>query len=688
MSGLNKYQSYLLEAAFKGAVKNKPNTSTLLAWYEENNDIKKRIDFSSIWLDADKIPLEAPKLITGENYSVKYGNIDVDVLRYYKDIPLYKVQGTSASFYNELLTDSIESSFGTGYAVELTDTFGSKVPFGLNKWIADPTTGIVTFIENTPNGYSSPFYISFYRYIGRKGNNGILTTDGHQTMLPGYVPTDNKSLVTKEYVDNNVTDVSSIVKKLIPNTPPTFEKKDLEIVNKHRKGQLVTTTDEPVDVVYIEDSEIKVRVPQFWDEDKKGFFDIYINNNLLYEAKMEDLENDNYNKNYLDVESIVESYPGDIVADDFYKSINLIIKLTYLSHISPYIPSPSYPIFSVKVRWYSTINKEGYYSNSTYIGLDNYYKEGLISKVNFNNVRFQNKYISGVPAMIENDAFIFSSNVSTINRFKKNMHGHLSITNIFDKDIIPKKTYPSFGLPIEINEPVVIPKNVYLERMHIAIESRNLDDELNSFSEYDWTLRVDSVSNESNRVTSPDSNGLNFGKEWSTVYQKQSLKESNELQMLNGKYQWPRGDYSKNGADLPFTSVWSQGPNYNLISKEGTRFVTFKYNVSNINGFYFTLDNAEGFEFNPMDFTFTNIASLQCIVDNKYDWLNMNVPFDGVLSPFDFDNKGCLVVNKSSPTRRYCTFGTEVISGNIYIVLGIPYNMNIKLSGITVSVSS
>ena len=66
----------------------------------------------------------------------------------------------------------------------------------------------------------------------------------------------------------------------------------------------------------------------------------------------------------------------------------------------------------------------------------------------------------------------------------------------------------------------------------------------------------------------------------------------------------------------------------------------------------------------------------------------MNLPFDGVLSPFDFEGKGCLVVNRSNATKRYCTFGTEVISGTMYITLGINYDLGIKLSGISVSVDN
>ena len=689
MSGLNKYQEYLLEASFKGAVKDKPNTSTLLSWYEEDGDIKKRIDLSNIWLDADLIPTTAPELDNGKTYDVSVTTkTSLQVLKYYEQVPLTKITGTVASFKNDLLIDSIESSFGTGYAVLLYDSRYNQVPFGLNKWVVDPTTGIITFIEGVPDGYTAPFYATFYRYVGRKGTDGLLTNDGTQTMLSTYVPTEDKSLVTKDYVDSNVTDVSAIVKKLVPNTPDTFKGKDLEIIDSHRPGYLMTSTDPAVEVVYIDNGTVNLRVPQFWDEDQIGFFAIEINGNELYRVPIADLEEGNYSEEFIKLESIVDSYSDNIVADDFYKSINLTINLDYVYHISPNLTKPSYPIITVRTHWYSNADSVGYYSNELTIGLDNVSNTGIIEDTAIPSTKLNSKYISGVPAMVAGDKFTVSSVVHTLKKFKKDIHGHVSVKDMYDGDIVPANVYETFGMPIEYSQSIEVPSGVYQEQMNLVISSTNLDDDVTKELSYTWNIRTDSVSDESNRVTSPNSEGKNYGLAWSSQYQMQSLKESNELQMLNGLYQWPRGDYRVNGTELSFSDAWGSGPNYDALPTNGTRYVTFKYHLNYANGFYFSLENAEGFTFNPNDKTFTNIESLQCIIDGKYDWLDMNVPFDGVLSPFDFDNKGCLVVNRSTLDKRYCTFGTEVITGDMYIVLGIKRNLDIKLSGISISVDN
>lgn len=687
MNGLNKYQQYLIEAAYKNSVKNKPNTSSLLAWYEENGDLKKRIDFSSIWLDSDYIPENAPELENGQDFQIILNNSNISILRYYKNAPLYKIEGTSSSFQNELLIDSIESSYGIGYAVRLFDAFGDEIPFGLNKWVADPCSGIITFIDGIPEEYTKPFFVSFYKYVGRKGNDGIITSDGKTTMLPGYRPTEDKSLVTKDYVDTNVTDVSAIVKKLIPNTPSTFEDKNLEIVSKHRLGSLITSTDPEVNVVYIESGDVILRVPEFWNEEGKGFFSIYVNNNEIYRNKLQNFVQ-GYSDNYVHIDSVVESYPNELVADDFYKSINLTMSLDYVYHISPYIPNPKYPIFQVKVKWDSNANTEGYYSNSIIIGLDRYSQIGFIPETYIFEPEISHKYISGVPAMVAGDTFKVFNKINTLKRFKKAIHGHVKIDNFLDEDIYTELTYPDFNSLITDTKTITVPSGIYADDMHITVDSLNLDNEVNCNVDYIWNIRTDSVSDESNRVTSPDENNSNFGKPWDVVQQMTNLKDNNELQMLNGLYQWPRGDYRNNGKNLPFTDVWGSGPNYTNIPTDEIRYVTFKFNLEHANGFYFTIDNAEGFEYNPHDFTFKNIASIKCFIDAKKEWLDMNLPFDGVLSPFNFNDKGCLVVNRSNNIKRYCTFGTEVISGNMYITLGINYNLDIKLSGISISVDN
>ena len=678
MSGLNKYQQYIIEEAFKNSVKNKPNTSSLLAWYEEEGDLKKRVDVSSIWVDADYIPNQAPDLQDGQTYFAKINNLQIGILKYFKKSPVSKIKGTNNSFQNENLKDSIESSYGIGYAVKLSDTNGDVIPFGLNKWVIDAGAGTLTFIDGIPSGYAQPFYVSFYKYIGRKGNDTILLSDGQTKMLPGYKPTEDKSLVTKDYVDKNITDVSKIVEKLIPNTPSNFAGKDLVLLNKHRSGTLLTSTSPTVDVVYTDDKVLKFRVPDFWDEKKKGKFVVFVNNNIVHSIPINELRK-GYDDGIIKVEEILESYPDNLVADDFYKSIRLTVSLNYINTIYPKL---SGCISSIRVEWQSLDELEKHISNSMIIGWEDYSGKGVIDNVQINPYGISQKYISGVPALVKDDNFKMSCRILTLKNFKKQYHGHIKIDGIVDKDIPTELTYAGSNAAINYSNVLTVPTDVYSETMLVKIDSWNLDSEINGSLEITYNIRTDSVSDESNRVTSSSSID-NLGKPWDP---KQSLKNNNELQMLDGLYQWPRGDYTKNGIIDPNIEPFCQpGPDYSNIT-DGTRYVTFKYNLENASGFYFTIENAQGFECSPQTFAFSNVSSLKCFIDSKNTWLNMNLPYDGVLSPFDCRDNGCLVVNRSNTSKRYCTFGTEVVSGTMYITLGISYNLDIKLSGISVSV--
>ena len=676
MSGLNKYQQYIIEEAFKNSVKNKPNTSSLLAWYEEEGDLKKRVDVSSIWIDADYIPNQAPYLLNGQTYFAEINNLQIGILKYFEKSPVFKIKGTNNSFQNENLKDSIESSYGIGYAVKLSDARGDVIPFGLNKWVIDAGAGTLTFIDGIPSGYVQPFYVSFYKYIGRKGNNTILLSDGQTKMLPGYKPTEDKSLVTKDYVDKNITDVSKIVEKLIPNTPSNFAGKDLVLLNKHRSGSLLTYTSPIIDVVYTNDKVLNFRVPDFWDENKKGKFVVFVNNNIVYSIPINELD-EGYDDGIVKVEKILESYPDNLVADDFYKSIRLTVSLNYDSVIYPKISGCISPI---RVEWQSLDELEKHISNSMIIGWEGYSGKGVIDNIQISPTGISQRYISGVPALVKDDNFKMSCRILTLKNFKKPYHGHIKIDGIVDEDIPTEQTYAALDAAINYSNTLNVPVGVYSETMYVKIDSWNLDSEMNASLGITYNIRTDSVSDESNRVTSSINNP---GKPWNP---EQSLKENAELQMLNGLYQWPRGDYTKNGIIGSNTEPFCQpGPDYSDII-DGTRYVTFKYNLENANGFYFTIENAQGFECSPQTFAFSKVSFLKCFIDSKKTWLNMNSPYDGVLSPFDCKDKGCLVVNRSNTSKRYCTFGTEVISGIMYITLGINYNLDIKLSGISVLV--
>ena len=669
MSGLSKYQKFIMEAAFKNAVKQKPNTNQNLGWYEEEGTISHRVSISSLWVDSDNIPLEAPTNLIQNKYIVPFGDAQVEVLEKIEDLELSKVIGTPASFYNELLIDSIDPSYGSGYDIILKDKNGEVVPFGLNQWLVDGESGILSFLGGIPTGYEAPFKVTFYRYIGRKGPNGLVTTDGTVGMLEGYTPTQPQQIATKSYVDQNLTATDETINKLIPRTPPTFEGKDLEIIRDTEiTGSLLTTTDPEIQVVYDNDTNndvIKIRVPTFYKpEINPGTVAVLVNDNEVYRYPIKDLNEGIFG--IFTVDSIVNSYDDQIVGYKYYKSINMHVTLNITSSLVPYILSSRAPYVKIKMK-YST-GRQSIYSNELVVGLDIVSPSATIKNSYFTNLVSNSTFISGVPAVVAGDKLTYQTNILTLKKYKKPVMGHLKIGDLYDQEIFTKNFYSGFNPNVIETVEITVPENYYSETVKTDIDSYNLERKNGSLS-LEYLLRIDSKSDESGRVSSDTLN------DWDPI---QDITNTNELQMLGGQYQWPRGDYSLNGSRMHEDIVVS-GPDYSNI--EGNeRFVVLKYNIENANGFYLEIPNNEGLEFDANTKAVLNFSTFRCKVGRNSEWLDMNTPYDGVGSPLNLSNKGCLVVDDSTFARHYYTFGDIILSGELYIQVGIPNNKDIKFS--------
>lgn len=669
MSGLNKYQKYVMEAAFKNAVKQKPNTNANLAWYEEAGDISKRISIASLWIDSDYIPLEAPEQLVSSKYSISLGNVSIDVLERVEDVELTKVAGTPASFYNELLIDSIDPSFGTGYSIIIKDVFGNQVPFGLNKWVVDGESGILSFLEGIPDGYQAPFKISFFRYIGRKGLEGLVTNDGSVPMADGYVPESGQQIATKDYVDNSLLITDTNVKKLTPKEPDTFEDKELTIIReKDITGQLSTATNPEIPVVYTEaDKVIRIKVPTFY-KCPTGVVSVLVNNNVIYKKDITEI-NEGLVETFV-VDSIVNSYEDKIIAYDYYQSVNMHVVLDILSSLVPYTYSSKEPFVKIKMKFQD--GSKVFYSKELTVGLDDYSRVAVIKNSFFTNIESEG-YISGVPTLLAGDKLSYQTTLLTIKKYKKDIMGHIKINNLIDEDIHTDDYYGNFNAPIIKAVDIDIPENVYAEDIEVNISSRNLED-INGSLNTAYLLRVDSVSDESNRVTSI---GLN---EWDP---KADLNETMELQLINGLYQWPRGDYSANGTRISGFNL-PTGPNYSSITG-GERYVTLKYTIENANGFYIEMPGSTGIVYDNDTTAMLTFRTFRCKVDGQTDWLLMNTPYDGVGCPNELESKGCLVVNDSTNDKHYYTFGDKPLSGDLYIQIGIKELMDVKFPKLVVT---
>src|SRR5574344_1463804 len=86
-------------------------------------------------------------------------------------IALTAVANTRAVYYNSALVDII---MGDKYPVLLYDSTGEQVPFGLNKWSVDSSNGYLSFLDGEPSGFTAPYTVTFYKYIGRTITTGMV----------------------------------------------------------------------------------------------------------------------------------------------------------------------------------------------------------------------------------------------------------------------------------------------------------------------------------------------------------------------------------------------------------------------------------------------------------------------------------------------------------------------------------
>jgi hypothetical protein len=164
----------------------------------------------NFWIDAELIPPVAPLLADRGIYSTVVNTVRFDILKYFENVPLTPVSGSSNAFYCADLKDSIPYSQDSNgsYLYSLKDATGTQLAFGLNNWMVDNQAGVVTFYDGVPAGITiapdAPLTITFYKYIGRKSLKGFLRSDGSVPMDAEYSPRSSGDVVNLSYLNNQL----------------------------------------------------------------------------------------------------------------------------------------------------------------------------------------------------------------------------------------------------------------------------------------------------------------------------------------------------------------------------------------------------------------------------------------------------------------------------------------------------
>lgn len=680
------YAKFIAEAAYKHTL-DKPNTSYNMAWYEEAGRTAHRVDIDSIWVDSLYIPTTAPEVDDDGFYRATINNEKIKILQKCENIALDKVKGTKYTYYSPYLIDSIIPSYGSGYEAKLTDWNGVEIPFGLNQWVIDPDSGYLTFMLGWPEGYQETPRLSFFKYVGRKANETMLLSSGIVPMDDNYNPVNDKDIATKDYVDKTVSPTDSTLQKLIPTKPANISNVDLTLDCDYIMASPWNSTTEIPLIFY--DDDWKIRIPPFYHPGN-GNLSIIVNNVELLTIDLNTVSGPDIKSNIYYIESVYDPYSADIIAKNFYSVIKSYINIP--KNILDTFTSDKVPYITVYVK--QTYNFTTYISNSITIGFEKRVNLPNISNINLSELKNDKdsiiKYISGVPSLNENTVLCFSYSINDINFYKSNLISKYT-TDFFGKIIESDDTYDK-AYPIHrVKENLRIENNVYTEKLNLTIYGNNVEKNYNISTNRSYNIRIDTVSDESNRIISPEKFNSDFSLEkWTSSKAAQNLNKSNELQMLDGYYQWPTGNYTDIGnfeaykVTDTFTISLNAGPDYSNIT-EGIRYVSFAYDMPLCNGFWISIENPKSISNNYSTKAYI-LPVFKCMVKNETGWLDMNLPYEGVLSPRE-SGEGCLISSLSTLDKKYITFGNEPLEGTLFIVIGIRKS-SIKFSGINIVFNS
>lgn len=289
------------------------------------------------------------------------------------------------------------------------------------------------------------------------------------------------------------------------------------------------------------------------------------------------------------------------------------------------------------------------------------------------------RYISGVPSL-ENGEIIYVD-LRVVNAVRKH-YAQTTLAIVSGSDITslslsPPGAPPSEGANVDYSsEEVTVSGDTYSEDVALAFVGYNSKAVAGTSNPQTTSARKDEVSDETGRMKAGEGNypSSGYGTSYDSTVVLDDAAYDEELQLLNGLYQWPTGDYSSNLPDA--------GPDYSGLSGSGTRRcipIGGKTTISNATSLTFTIQGAVGFSsIVESDFI------LQVKVDGVTGWLDANAAYPGAGAPSS-DGDACLDIGNSTSTVKRITFGPTPRSGTVYIRIGLVDADSKKFSGILIS---
>jgi len=301
-----------------------------------------------------------------------------------------------------------------------------------------------------------------------------------------------------------------------------------------------------------------------------------------------------------------------------------------------------------------------------------------INNISINTGGLTTQYVSGVPSVVGAESLLvtFRLNDAIRTHYNPTRLAAINAVGIVNADYSPAvlggEPY-SVGLNPIFTDVAVTLDTAYSEDIYLAIIGYNSKDDAGATANFSTNIRIDMISNESARVVSGSGQypAAGYGGVFDST---QSLKTvyTEELQMLNGKYQIPTGNYLGNQP--------TSGEDYSSGMGAAVRWVTFQPNVlTNNTGLTLDLLAAEDFAG-----AVTPGVQIYVKVEGQTGWIDANAAYPGVGDP-SADGDPAMVFAQSDGDTKRVTFGAAPRTGNLLVRIGLPTGSIKKFAGIAVS---
>ncbi len=291
-------------------------------------------------------------------------------------------------------------------------------------------------------------------------------------------------------------------------------------------------------------------------------------------------------------------------------------------------------------------------------------------------------YISGVPGVASGQAITTSFQVvNAVRTHYNSTHvGNASSPQTNSVDANPGSV-PANGDTLTLTPSLTIAASKYSEGITVTFTGYNSKGTAYTTTQT-TAIRVDTVSNETGRLKSGQgqypaigSGASQFGDAF-VAATSLATSGNEELQLLNGTYRYPSGNYSSNypvGPDYSSVPAGSYS-NYRWLTVSLGSISALSNKTININGGV----NLGGS---------TLISGLLMYVKvvgatPTSGWVDANAAYPGVGNPTN-DGDGALVVGSSSTSTRVVTFGSAPKTGTVYVRIGIPSGSTKQFSGVS-----